>query len=325
VALDANPNTGYIIYCSVASSGCGPDPWFTVGGTSGSAPLMAAITADANSYSRAQPGTHARMGFANPFLYANDGTFMDVTTGNNNIYSASGNYFAGTGYDLATGLGSPDAMQLATALTLYTPASVSQDASQIAITAPLAAKTIVYGKPVTFRGTLLDSGDNPIPDRRVYIELKMGGYLYIYVARTDSSGLWSVTLSKALRRNLSWSVNFPGSDTETPDKAAGHAIHVIPHLGSAVSASNVQRGTAFTFHGASTPNMHGVKVQLQYRRSSAVAWKTLKLVAVLKNGTYAARITVSSPGPVFLRWRYAGGTSKPWMSAISPVRRVNIL
>jgi subtilase family serine protease len=325
VALAANPNKGYIIYCSVTTSGCGPNPWFTVGGTSGSAPLMAAITADANSYSRAQPGTHARMGFANPFLYANDGTFMDVTTGNNNIYSATGNYFAGPGYDLATGLGSPDAMQLATALTTYTPGAVTQDTSTIAISAPLVAKTIVYGKPVTFRGTLLDSGDNPIPDRRVYLELKMGGYLYIYVARTDANGLWSVTLSTALRRNLIWSVNFPGSDTQTPDKAAGHAIHVIPHLGSGVSASNVRRGTAFTFHGTSTPNMHGVKVQLQYRRSSAASWRSLKLVAVAKNGTYAARITVSSPGPVFLRWRYAGGVSKPWMPAISPVRRVNIL
>jgi kumamolisin len=325
VALDANPNKGYIIYCSVVGSGCYPDHWFTVGGTSASAPLMAAITADANSYSRAQPGTHARMGFANPFLYANDGTFMDVTTGNNNIYSASGKYFAGFGYDLATGLGSPDAMALATALTAYTPGVVTQDTSAIAISAPLVAKTIVYGKPVTFRGTLFDSSDQPIPDRRVYVELKMGGFLYIYVARTDVNGLWSVTLSKALRRNLSWSVNFPGSDTQTPVKAAGQAIHVIPHLGSAVSASNVHRGTAFTFHGTSTPNMHGVRLQLQYRRSSAATWRSLKLVAVVKNGTYSARITVSSPGPVFLRWRYTGGVSKPWMSAISPVRRVNIL
>ncbi|MDT4941921.1 MAG: hypothetical protein QOJ34_2010 [Pseudonocardiales bacterium] len=325
VALDANPNTGYIIYCSVASSYCGPDPWFTVGGTSGAAPLMAAITADANSYSRAQPGTHARMGFANPFLYANAGSFADVTTGNNNIYSASGNYFAHAGYDLATGLGSPDAMALATALTGYTPGAVTQDASQISITAPAAPKTIVYGNAVTFSGTLTDSGLNGIPDRRVYLELKMGGFLYVYTARTDVGGSWSVKLSKALRRNLSWSVNFPGSDTQAPDKAAGPAIHVIPHLGSAVSASNVHRGTAFTFHGTSTPNMHGVRLQLQYRRSSAAIWRSLKLVAVLKNGTYAVRITVSSPGPVFLRWRYAGGTSKPWMSAISPIRRVNIL
>ena len=160
-------------------------------------------------------------------------------------------------------------MALATALTSYTPGSVAPDASQVTITTPAAAKTIVYGNAVTFRGTVLNVADpeNPaaIPDRRVYLELKMGGYLYVYVARTDNSGVWSVKLSKALRRNLTWSVNFPGSDTQAPDKATGHAIHVIPHLGSGVSASNVHRGTAFAFHGTSTPNMHGVRLLLQLR------------------------------------------------------------
>jgi hypothetical protein len=71
--------------------------------------------------------------------------------------------------------------------------------------------------------------------------------------------------------------------------------------------------------------MHGVKLQLQERRSLGVPWKTLKLIPVAKNGSYAARITVSAAGRVFLRWRYAGGVSKPWMTAISPVRRVTIL
>jgi hypothetical protein len=336
VALDANPNTGYIIYCTVAASRCVDsqflNPWFTVGGTSGSAPLMAAIAADANSYSRAQiGGTHARMGFANPFLYTvydrtpSTGTFADVTSGNNNIYSTTGAYQAGIGYDLATGLGSPNAMNLATALTHYTPGSVTQDASQIAISAPLTAKTIVFGKAVTFRGTLLDSTDAPIPGRRVYLELKMGGFLYVYQTTTDVNGLWSIKLAKALRRNLTWSVNFPGSDTQTPAKAPGHAIHVIPHLSAAVSATSVHRGTAFTFHGTSTPNMRGVRLQLQFRRSIRASWKTLKLIAVAKNGSYTARITVNAAGPAFLRWRYAGGISKPWMPAISPVRRVNIL
>ena len=109
-------------------------------------------------------------------------------------------------------------MQMATALTAYTPGAVSQDVSQIAITAPLVAKTIVYGNPVMFCGTLLDSGDNPIPNRRVYIELKMGGYLYIYVARTDTNGLWSVTLSKALRRNLSGRSTSPAPTHRRPTR-----------------------------------------------------------------------------------------------------------
>jgi Pro-kumamolisin, activation domain/Subtilase family len=334
VALDANPNTGYIIYCTVAASRCVTpqflNPWFTVGGTSGSAPLMAAIAADANTYSLQHGG--GRMGFANPFLYdrydstPNTGTFTDVTVGKNNIYLSIDDYAADPGYDLATGLGSPSAMNLANALAAYTPpAFVPPDASIVSISAPGQAKTIVYGKAVTFRGTLLDSTDAPIPSRRVYIELKMGGFLYVYQTTTDVNGLWSIKLAKALRRNLTWSVNFPGSDTQTPAKAPGHAIHVIPHLSAAVSATSVHRGTAFTFHGTSTPNMRGVRLQLQFRRSIRASWKTLKLIAVAKNGSYTARITVNAAGPAFLRWRYAGGISKPWMPAFSPVRRVNIL
>ncbi|MDX6548983.1 MAG: hypothetical protein QOG33_2533, partial [Gaiellales bacterium] len=131
-------------------------------------------------------------------------------------------------------------------------------------------------------------------------------------------------LAKQLRRNLTWSVNFPGSDTESPDSANGHAIHVIPHLSAAASVTSVRRGVAFTFHGASLPNMRGAKLQLQVRRSTGVAWRTLTLVGVARNGTYAVRITVSSPGPLFLRWRYAGGFTRPWMSAVSRARRVNI-
>jgi subtilase family serine protease len=331
VALDANPNTGYIIYCTVTASGCpgsGGPHWFPVGGTSASAPLMAAITADANTYSLAHGGQV--MGFANPFLYdtfvATPAAFTDVTQGNNNIYSSSSNFYrAVSGYDPATGVGSPDAWALAQALALYAPGSISQTDTVITISTPATAKTIHYGDALTFSGDLVTSpGNAPVANRRVYLELAEGGSLYVYVASTDSNGHWLLKLSKGLRRNLTWSVNFPGSDTQKPSKAVGHAIHVIPHLGSASSATSVRRGVAFTFHGASLPNMHGVKVQLQARRSTGAAWRTLKLIAVAKNGTYSVRISVSSPGPLFLRWKYAGGVTRPWMSAVSPARRVNI-
>jgi kumamolisin len=61
VSFDANPNTGYIIY----SGG----KWRLFGGTSAGAPLLAAIIADADTYSIAHGG--GRMGgSANPFFYA---------------------------------------------------------------------------------------------------------------------------------------------------------------------------------------------------------------------------------------------------------------
>ena len=81
-------------------------PWFPVGGTSAGAPLMAAITADANTYSLSHGGQ--RMGFANPLLYSDPTLFWDVTQGSNSI-NGSGLYKAAVGYDPATGLGSPKA------------------------------------------------------------------------------------------------------------------------------------------------------------------------------------------------------------------------
>jgi subtilase family serine protease len=97
---------------------------FTDGGTSWSAPTMAAITALAD----ATPGCRASgpVGFADPALYrlaSNPKTyakdFSDITSGNNDYTTSGytgGKYKATKGYDLASGLGSPNAAELAPAL-----------------------------------------------------------------------------------------------------------------------------------------------------------------------------------------------------------------
>lgn len=91
------------------------------GGTSCAAPLWAAFTALANQQAVAlgQP----TMGFLNPALYtigksANyTNCFHDVTTGNNTNLVVSNRYFATPGYDLCTGLGTPNGSNLINALT----------------------------------------------------------------------------------------------------------------------------------------------------------------------------------------------------------------
>jgi subtilase family serine protease len=82
-------------------------------GTSASAPLWAGISALINQYAAVQ--SKGPVGLLNASLYnlasnattyAND--FNDITVGNNNYYGTDpGAYAAGTGYDLASGLGSP--------------------------------------------------------------------------------------------------------------------------------------------------------------------------------------------------------------------------
>lgn len=74
------------------------------GGTSAVAPLMAALVVLLN-----QAKQH-RVGFMNPFLYANaaKGATKDVTAGTNGIPNTVTGYTAVTGWDPCTGLGTPD-------------------------------------------------------------------------------------------------------------------------------------------------------------------------------------------------------------------------
>lgn len=121
VSALADPYTGYV----VAAYDLPTDSVdvFPVGGTSGAAPTWAAITALADSSSACSSNP---AGFVNPTLYnlarkasLDASNFSDVTQGNNDIpdsgYTGS-SYSATTGYDLASGIGSPKAAALVTSL-----------------------------------------------------------------------------------------------------------------------------------------------------------------------------------------------------------------
>jgi hypothetical protein len=120
VSADADPLTGYLIYVNGSGSASGvPSGWQGIGGTSAGAPLWAALAALADA-SKACGGTP--VGFVNPALYRAAGAsyasvFHDVTSGNNDYAGVHGGRFtAQAGYDLATGLGTPDAARLGNAL-----------------------------------------------------------------------------------------------------------------------------------------------------------------------------------------------------------------
>jgi kumamolisin len=102
VSADADPATGYSIY----SAG----RWVVYGGTSCAAPLWAGIAALNNQYAAANG--KANLGFANPTLYQMFNTtqaysaYHDITQGNNLYYPAT------SGYDMASGIGTPDVYNL---------------------------------------------------------------------------------------------------------------------------------------------------------------------------------------------------------------------
>jgi subtilase family serine protease len=96
VSADADPATGAAVYDSYGSSG--QKGWFTVGGTSLAAPLVAGV------YGLA--GNGAATSYSS-YPYAHSGSLFDVVSGSNG--SCSGSYLctSGPGFDGPTGLGTP--------------------------------------------------------------------------------------------------------------------------------------------------------------------------------------------------------------------------
>ncbi len=121
VSADADPGTGYLFYWNGSNTAgpLQPSGWQGIGGTSAAAPVWGALLADVDS-SNACRGS--AIGFANPALYraasgAYRSYFNDVTAGNNDLTGTNGGlYTAGAGYDMATGLGTPNAAALASGL-----------------------------------------------------------------------------------------------------------------------------------------------------------------------------------------------------------------
>ncbi|MDG3007386.1 S53 family peptidase [Paludisphaera mucosa] len=123
VASDANPSTGLAVYST--ASGLGRSGWFQLGGTSAGAPVWAGLIADADQ-ARAAAGK-AALGSSQTLtlLYSLYGTstsrsssyaaaFHDVTSGSNFAGAAT------SGYDVVTGLGSPNASVIISAAAGYT-------------------------------------------------------------------------------------------------------------------------------------------------------------------------------------------------------------
>jgi pro-kumamolisin-like protein/IPT/TIG domain-containing protein len=120
VSADADEFTGAVTIYAAEFGGPGSvdGGWITIGGTSSAAPIWSAMLAVINASSTCQSNsaTASGVGFVSPLLYAvasnpaaYKASFNDITTGNNDIYGLDNGlvYPAATGYDMASGLGSP--------------------------------------------------------------------------------------------------------------------------------------------------------------------------------------------------------------------------
>jgi uncharacterized repeat protein (TIGR01451 family) len=137
----------------------------TFGGTSCAAPLWAGYTALINQ--QAALAAKPPVGFLNPALYAMANTagynnnFHDVTTGNNTSSTSPSKYYAVAGYDLCTGLGTPNGTNLINALVpvIFAPVIAGGGWQLLAESATPANGAIDPGETVTVNFTLQNNGN----------------------------------------------------------------------------------------------------------------------------------------------------------------------
>ena len=249
LSVMADPSTGFIQYFTGTGvidcgANCGSG-WSSIGGTSIGAPLVSALVAVG-----AQQCGVSRLGLINPALYAMATTgFNDVTSGNNDIFGV-GVYNAGPGYDMASGLGSPNAT---TFLSGLCPIAFDAGAS----TARVSTDRVRANSAATVTFALRNQDGGPVANASVSVAASApGGVVRFnadpssqtgagsasYSVTTDASGAGSVRVSNSLPGPLTVTVTYQNATllntliTVTPTRASLRAptiTRVVPLTGGA--------------------------------------------------------------------------------------------
>jgi subtilase family serine protease len=239
VSADADPLTSYLDYWNGAGSNTHAESgWQGTGGTSGAAPVWAALFALADA-SRSCRGT--RVGFADPTLYSLAGTsqstyFNDVTTGNNDFTpssNTSGMYAAAPGYDMATGLGTPKAAALVPALCAQAvrvsyPGQVYAFYGQHVRLRLHAALAAGQSGQVTFRALRLPAG------------LHINPVTGVISGSVNRAGLRTVTVTASSSSGSSGSIQFSWAVERRP-----HVSTALAHPGAAPALTVTARSGAY--------------------------------------------------------------------------------
>ncbi len=155
ISLTAAVHDGYLV-CLYGNCSFG-QYFYSFGGTSASSPAAAGIMALVNQKMNGQP-----QGMANYVFYrlaSVPGVYHDIINGDNKVPDAGGQYTVGystgTGYDLATGLGSFDANALVN--NWQTAANAIGSTTTLALGGGQTLPT-AHGAPITFKTTVKCSG-----------------------------------------------------------------------------------------------------------------------------------------------------------------------
>ncbi|MHB1209551.1 MAG: protease pro-enzyme activation domain-containing protein [Acidimicrobiales bacterium] len=320
LSLMADPNTGFIEYFTGASNGVCQGSctgWQSIGGTSIGSPQLSAIVAVA-----AQVCSTSRLGFINPTLYAmaSAGTgFVDVTTGNNNVYNVAG-YNAGVGYDMASGLGSPNGSAFINGLC-----QPKVDATKSSFSASSLTPTINTGATVT--AVLKSTDARPLTNAALDVTATAtSGALLInkapssatssgnatYTVNTDSAGKAVIDVSTDTVGPVVVSVAYEGQTlyTTTLDFAKARPLTRAPGRASIASLIALRGG----FHivvSASVPDGGSAITLYQYSINGGAKWfniskltRSATVVNLARGRTYVVSVRA-------LNARGAGAASVP--------------
>ncbi len=282
----ADPNSGFIQYFTGSSQGaCNQNclaGWNSVGGTSIGAPMVSSMVAVA-----AQACGTGRLGFINPSLYAMASTgFADVTTGSNDLYGV-GEFSAGVGYDMASGLGSPDGAAFFSGLC---PPKFDVTKSSFA----LSKSSAVVDVPVTVTATLHNTNNGPLTNALVNVtatNVRANGQVLIdgdrasastngsasYTVTSDANGVAQFTVSGSEPGPIDVVVNYQSQtiDSTTIQVTAGAKVApTVPGRAAIAKLSALVGGFQIEVR-APTSNGGSAITSYQYSVNGGARWISL--------------------------------------------------
>lgn len=318
LSVMGDPATGFMQYYTGTTGtclgSCNPG-WSAIGGTSIGAPLMSALVAVAAQSCNTQSG---RLGFINPSLYSMAATgFIDVTTGSNDLFGV-GEYSAGPGYDMASGLGSPNGAAFLAGLC---PAMFSSSQSSFAISGT-TAPALSIGPTVS--ATLRDTTGHPISNVTVNVTATASaGLLNIdndhfsakglgsatYQVTSDASGVFSFNVSSTVAQTVSVNVTYQSQVIYTNSLTFTNAITVTstgtkPGAPTIAKLSPLVAGFALTIKA---PLSNGGRpiTSYQYSTNGGSTWtslvktsKSINVTKLKKNTSYIVEVrAINAIGP----------------------------
>ena len=313
LSVMADPGTGFVMYYSGTSSGqctrtssqCG---WQPVGGTSIGSPLVSAMVAVA-----AQGCNVTRFGVINPTLYAMATTgFVDVTAGSNDIFNAGG-YAAGKGYDMASGLGSPDPTTFYSGLC---PKPITGSSSNLS---PSTQRAATGATGASLDASIRTSANATVPNASLVVTATgSSGTVMIdgdpasstvtgsatYDVTTNASGIADFTVTSSTPQVVTVSVTYQSTSIGTA--SITFAAPTTPGRASIARLSALVGGFSLRVHAPSS-NGGSVITRYQYSTNAGRTWATLARGAtattvrrLAKGHTYLVvvrAVNVAGPGP----------------------------